>query len=116
MNKAKDELVVSYENKILAVRNYKSDKQEFTTEDFIELKILGIILDEIDAGESDITPAGKLFIEQYYGFSNLANLMVSQNILAEAVGDLSVDELALWLERLEPMETNKFIKGSGVVN
>ncbi len=117
MNQVNGDLIKLYKNKILAVRNYKSDKKEFTTDDFIELKTLGSILDEIDTGESDITPAGKSFIAKYYGFNNLAKLFVSENVLTESIADFSSDKLGLWLEGLEPMETIRFIEESrGTIN
>lgn len=99
-----------YKNKILAIRNYKSDKKHFTVDDFTDLKTLGKILDEIDTSESDITPAGKAFIRNYYGVQGLASLLITQDILTEAIKDLSFEELTKWLETVEPMFTINFIE------
>jgi hypothetical protein len=113
----KNDLILLYKNKILAVRNYKSEKHEFSTEDFIKLQTLASILDEVATGESDITPAGKSFIAQYYGFHNLADLLISENTLTESIADLSSDKLRLWLENLKPMEIIRFVMESkGVIH
>lgn len=106
----KERVYQLYKNKILAVRNYQSDKKHFTVDDFTDMKSLGIVLDEVDTGESDITPAGKSFIEKYYGFAGLAKILVTQNVLTEAIKDLSFQELILWLKSLEPMFTINFIE------
>lgn len=106
----KEHVYQLYKNKIFAIRNYESDKKHFTVADFIDLKLLGKVLDEVDTGESDITPAGKAFIEKYYGFAGLAKLLVVQNVLTEAIKDLSYEELISWLESLEPMFTINFIE------
>lgn len=106
----KEHIYQLYKNKILAIRNYKSDKKHFTVDDFIDLNILGKVLDEVDTGESDITPAGKSFIEKYYGFEGLAKILFKQNVLTEAIKELSFEELISWLGSLEPMSTINFIE------
>jgi hypothetical protein len=106
----KEHVYQLYKDKILAIRNYQSDKIHFNVADFINLKILGRVLDEVDTGESDITPAGKSFIEKYYGFTGLAKILVKQNVLTEAIKDLSFEELISWLESLNPMFTINFIE------
>lgn len=107
-----EDFVRAYTNKILGVRNYASDKKEFNVCDFIDLEILAKFLDEVDTSESDISPAGKSFIKKYYGFSNLARLLVGQKLLNEAIADYSIDELTHWLENLEPMQAITFIEKS----
>lgn len=108
----RDKAYQLFKNKILAIRNYKSDKNEFTVDDFIDLKVLGKILDEIDTGESDITPAGKVFLKKYYGNKGLANKLVMQKVLTESIKGFSSDELMAWLDNLVPMETISFIETS----
>lgn len=108
----KNHIYTLFKNKILAIRNYKSDKKHFIVDDFIDVKILGRILDEVDTGEGDITPAGKSFIKNYYGFGGLAKILVTQNVLTEAIKDLSYEGLISWLKSLEPMFTINFIETS----
>jgi hypothetical protein len=78
---SKAELVKAYDSKILAIRLYKSSKQEFRVNDFLDPQALSIILEEITTGESDITPAGKAFLEQYYGNEELTRNMVPMETL-----------------------------------
>ncbi len=107
-----ENFVDSYQGKILGVRNYKSDKKEFFVEDFVTMESLERFLDELDTTECDITPAGKLFLEQYYGFDNLAKLLVERMRLTESIREYSVEQLSLWLQQLNPMETVTFIEQS----
>lgn len=116
MAKSNEQIVQAYKTKILAVRNYESDKEEFAVDDFIVLENLEEVLDEIDTGESDITPAGKSFLEKYYGFDKLSDLLSSRNKLLESIGEFSVNDLRSWLENLEPMVTATFIaKSRGII-
>ena len=96
----------NYTNKILAIRNYNSDKKEFGVADFQDLTQLKKIISEILTGESDITPAGKMFLQTYYGFDKLSNMFNSE---------FSKE----WLEGIVPMETIAFIeecRGNNVSN
>jgi hypothetical protein len=61
--------------KILGVRNYRSDKKEFSVFDFADIDVLESFLEEVSTGESDITPAGKSFLEKHYGLNNLSELL-----------------------------------------
>jgi hypothetical protein len=57
--------------KILGVRSYRSDKNEFSAFDFADIDVLESFLEEVWTGESDITPAGRAFLEKHYGLNNL---------------------------------------------
>lgn len=106
-----EQIIQANRPKILAVRNYKSDKEKFVVDDFLVLENLENILVEVANGESDITPAGKSFLEKYYGFENLANILLTRGKLPEYT-EFSADKLRSWLENLEPMETITFIEES----
>lgn len=112
MKLLKENIVEAFRSKILGVRNYrdKNGKQEFTVDDFAKLEDLACILDEIFTGESDITPAGKSFLEKYYGFNELAKSLFDSNLLSERSATEKMEDLRGWLETLEPMETIKFIE------
>jgi hypothetical protein len=62
-------------------------------------------------GESDMTPAGKSFIEQYYGFENLAERLALDGFVLSQVPSPS-QEICKWLRDLEPMATIRFIEES----
>jgi len=106
-----------YETKILAVRNYKSDKYEFRVNDFLNLGELSQILEEIDTRESDITPAGHTFLKEYYGYRNVAKKMIlgDDRYLYDPKDEKTnekIDNYASWLENLEPMWTVRFFEES----
>ncbi len=48
--------------KILGYRNYKSDKKEFSEEDFEDQKNTGLFLEEVSNGENDLTNLGKTYL------------------------------------------------------
>jgi hypothetical protein len=100
--------------KILGVRNYRSDKKEFCVFDFADIDVLESFLEEVSTGESDITPAGKWFLEKHYGLSNLSELLHKRGIAHRFVyhGD-SAAGIEQWLRNLEPMETMAFIEETG---
>ena len=57
-------IIAAFQSKILGVRNYKSDKDEFVFADFIDMRVLADFLTEVFTTESDITPAGKVFLDR----------------------------------------------------
>ncbi len=87
-----------FQNKILAVRHYASIKREFLVTDFVNKTELVDIMDEVQTGESDITPAGKKFLEVYYSDKELKELLNSLD-----------DDAANWVHNLVPMELAIFI-------
>ena len=87
-----------FNEKILAVRHYASNKREFLVEDFLNPTVLLDIMDEVQTGESDITPAGKKFLEIYYSDEELKELLNSLD-----------DDAANWVHTLVPMEMGTFI-------
>ena len=111
------EIAAAFQNKILGVRLYKSDKKEFVVADFVDIDVLKVFLTEVSTGESDITPAGKMFLDKCYGFEDLAveialdggcalvrELSTQKEILA------TQEEILEWLKSLEPMQTITFIE------
>lgn len=108
----KKNIIEAFVDKILGIRNYKSDKKEFLVNDFLNEKLLDEFLDEVYSGESDITPAGKSFLKNYFGFEELAASLFKRNpsfLSIESSSD-KVNEVKHWLENLEPMGTIKFIE------
>lgn len=93
----KEQILIAFKDKILAIRNYRSEKKEFLVRDFVDQKILEEVLEEIETGESDITPAGKSFLGVYYGFDTLATIF---------------EKPQMWFLELKPMEVITFIEES----
>lgn len=112
----KEKCLKVYKSKILAVRNYESTKDYFVADDFINENMLVEIIDEISTGESDITPAGKSFIEDYYGFENIAKMFndadISLFIPKETLRKGKVAAYTWWFKNIEPMELAIFIAQS----
>ncbi len=105
------ELKACYDSKILGIRNYKSDKKEFNTDDFLDFDTLVDFLWEVDASESDITPAGKSFIENYFGFDELAKELASKGYnLPPEYTETNQQTITTWLKSLDPMRTIAFIE------
>ena len=108
----RQEIAKAYENKILGIRNYKSSKKEFSLSDLTNPPILGDFIVETLTGESDITPAGKSFLEKYYGFKNLAADLLKNEIFKKTHSHVPPEELQKWLEGLVPMEITRFVEES----
>ncbi len=110
-----DDLRKSYSDKILGVRNYKSNKNEFFTADFINLSDLGNFLGEVSTGESDLTPAGLQFLVDCYGsIQDIAGKIVkgsfdNEFIFKQKDKASMIAEYTKWLEGVEPMEIASFI-------
>jgi hypothetical protein len=109
-NPEKDTLLEAYASKILGIRNYRSAKQEFFVADFLNVEVLEPFLQEVLDCESDMTPAGKSFIEKYYGFENLAERLALRGVFAPTEGPSPSQEICEWLRDLEPMATIRFIE------
>jgi hypothetical protein len=107
MAMSKPELVAAFRGKILGICNYPSDKGEFSVDDFLDLKVLEGFLQEVSTGESDITPAGKAFLERYFGFAELASELSDAFLTNVGVRG---SELPTWLESLVPMEIMRFVE------
>ena len=100
-----------YTTKILGVRNYEAHKKEFSVDDFLDYKTLVEFLWEVDTGESDITPAGKSFIEQYFGTDNLAKELSDKGYdLPPDNIETNQQTIAEWLKSLQTMQTATFIQ------
>lgn len=109
MNELKEDLKNRYKAKILGIRNYNHSKNEFFVSDFEDLEILEEFLDELDTGESDITPAGKKFLELFYGYKELGSVLAQRGNLKEFTVT-SPEEFDIWLSHKEPMEIMRFIE------
>jgi hypothetical protein len=103
-------IVAAFGGKILGVRNYKSEKKEFFVGDFRDLAVLKDFLREVSTGESDITPAGKVFLEKYYRFEDLALEIASKGDFCITNRPSSFEEILKWVKELQPMETTAFIE------
>lgn len=106
----KESLINLFKNKILGVRNYKSNKEVFLVSDFLDEKTLDMFLDEVYSGESDLSPAGKCFIENYFGFKNLATSVSNRN--PSFLSERSPNNIVMienWLKDLLPMQISKFV-------
>lgn len=106
----REAILKAFATKILGVRNYKAEKKEFYVGDFTQSDTLDLFLNEVLTGESDITPAGKAFVERYYGFAKLAMDLAERATLIEFAERTTSDELHTWLKNLQPMETISFIE------
>ena len=106
-----EKTIEKYLNKILGIRNYKSGKKDFGTTDFLDNNILADFLAEVQTGESDITPAGKSFLEVYYGFDSMSKILSKNTAFINANKNFSdVESIKKWLENITPMETFFFIE------
>lgn len=65
--------VEKYANKVLGIRNYASEKEEFGVTDFLDLDVLYDFIWEVADGESDFTPAGVIFIRKCLDMHEIAN-------------------------------------------
>ncbi len=110
MTTSKPELSAAFRGKILGIRNYPSAKCEFSVDDFLDFKVLEDFLQEVSTGESDVTPAGKAFLERFYGFAELASRL--SNTFRKDAGLSTAEEVQAWLESLVPMEIIRFIEGA----
>ena len=106
----KQDIAAAFESKILGIRNYKSDKKEFVVSDLLDTDVLRDFLDEVSTGESDITPAGKVFLNKYFGFKELASRISCNGNFALREHPATAEEISKWLEELKPMETMTFIE------
>ncbi len=110
----KNDLEHKYLGKILAIRLYPHDKNEFFIDDFKDIKILDEVLEEIFIGESDITPAGYSFLKEYFDLNELAkdlfNLENSKTVGNKSYFKKEQDLVNAIQSQLTPMETLSFIE------
>lgn len=108
----KQNLIKQFSVKILGVRNYASEQKKFMVSDFIDLTKLDRVLGEVSTGESDITPAGKAFVYNYYDLGELAEKLFNENnkYLFNEISAKSPKDIKEWLLDLEPMVAIAFIE------
>jgi hypothetical protein len=105
--KVQDSEVVR-QKKVLGYRNYKSNKKEFFEGDFEDPETIGIFLEEVSNGESDLTNLGKAFL-----LKKLQEMDIAQKVLDAGKGPYDVSntrELVSLIEKMSPHETASFIK------
>jgi hypothetical protein len=104
------ELVAKFQSKILGIRNYKSNKKQFFVDDFLNMEVLTRFLTEVSNCESDITPAGKAFLDRYHGFEDVAAELARKGGFALTTRPSTPEEILDWLKDLQPMQTITFIE------
>lgn len=117
VNKVITEKHLRYNGKILGIRNYEAAKDKFYTNDFINFNTLYDFIWEVSEGESDFTPAGIAFLNEYYGFQNLAErYRQSGKQLPPHGGGKSekerINNFVKYMNSIVPMETAFFIAES----
>jgi hypothetical protein len=115
-NMQKSQLEEKYSNKVLGIRLYNSEKNKFYIADFLDISLLSSFIDELYCCESDITQDGIKFLEENYGFSNLANILLTNNKLKEDIKNYSEADLTNWLRTQKPLITSDFINKSKANN
>jgi hypothetical protein len=114
MSTQNHEVVERYASKILGIRNYRSHQQEFHARDLIDLAVLADLLQEVQSGESDITPAGLAFLSQYYGADFLSRSLVTAGYkfyyVSACSHEVQVNAWRDWLQTVVPMELSRFIE------
>lgn len=103
-------MVDQCKDKVLGIRLYKdkAGKQKFFLDDFLDKFILTEFLAELLTDECDLTPEGKKFLEDRYGFDELGRMMVGK---AHLVGEWDTPEgIAKLLKGKKPMEISEFIQ------
>ncbi len=93
---------------VMGYRNYKSEKNKLFEEDFEDPKNIGIFLEEVSNGESDLTNLGKAFL-----LKKLQETDIAQKVLDAGKGSYDVSntaELTALVEKMSPHETASFIK------
>ena len=93
----------------LAVRNYHHEKKFFHEDDFSSLPSLILVLNEVVTGESDLTVEGKKFLEERYGYNELAKKIIQHGGLLELSDGQNVEAVESALEKIQPMENRDFM-------
>lgn len=111
MDAAKEKIIAAFEKKILGIRNYVHEKSEFFVPDFLDIAELDYFLGEVTTGESDISPAGKVFLEKYYGFEQIAKQLFEKKGAFYSEGCFKSEaEMINWFKEVVPMEAMTFIE------
>ena len=101
-------IIQKYIGKILGIRLYKAEEQKYFVEDFKNIKILQEYLNEVCNSESDLTPIGKRFLEEYYGLDKLGKLLADHGGIDDGTIS-SADEIVKRISNIIPLDTHDFI-------
>lgn len=110
-------VIEAFSDKVLGVRNYEADKDEFYSTDFLDSKVLLEFLDEVSSGESDITPAGYVFLNQHFDIRKVAENARKDGIALPPYNRGKTDEERIeyflnFIKNLKPMVTALFMTES----
>lgn len=114
INKETTERFSRYGDKILGIRNYEAEKDEFYATDFINRNTLYDFMWEVSDGESDFTPAGIVFLNEYFDFQELASQFrqSGKQLPPHGEGQSEKERISKFIDymkNVEPMETALFI-------
>lgn len=102
-------LNTQYADKILDVRNYESDKDDFGVVDFLNMDTLYDFIWEVANGESDVTPAGLAFMRECLDMAEIARQWRTdeRQLPPHGVGKNDDERIKYFLEYIDsilPME------------
>jgi hypothetical protein len=106
-----------YNSKILGVRNYESDKENFYSVDFKDIETFVNFIMEVSTGESDLTPAGISYIKSFIDLKDVANQAVYRGLDLPPYDDMQDDgsgsdpslRFIQYVNDISPMEMALFI-------
>jgi hypothetical protein len=87
-----------YIGKVLGWKSY-GNNEEYFIDDFLNIEELADILAETYSSESHIGKDGIMFLQEYYGFKNLAKLLEENGGIESDLKD--EDVIYKWLEILK---------------
>lgn len=107
MSQEKRQVIIAWRDIALAVPLYSNASREaYYAEDMLPLDSMIDIMNEVFCSESDITDKGKQFLEEFFGFESLANILINNKrfyYLSNAI------QLTESLKNLVPHEIGAFI-------
>lgn len=75
----KEKIIGKYKGKLLGVCNYREKGGDFYVADFLDRTSLIDFLYELESHESTLTEFGYSFLEEYYGFDKIADMLLEEN-------------------------------------
>lgn len=117
VNKSMTKTYSQYSDKVLGVRNYEAEKDEFYAADFMNINTLYDFIWEVSEGESDFTPACVAFLGEYFDFRNLAEQFTQNGRQLPPHGGGKSEKERIkyfvnYMNNIEPMEVSLFIAES----